>query len=601
MKDTSMQKYNHPQIALFRRVFITLTSFAILTAAHAQVPTMISYQGRVIMNGTNFTGAGQFKFALVQGAGPTLLWKNDGSAGNTEPASAVSLSVANGLVMTSLGDTALPNMTAIPTSVFNNSDVRLRVWFNGGSGSQQLTPDQRIVSVGYALMSATVPDGSITLAKLAPGVMNPTNFPANSVSSNQLADIITLGTSNVNGRLDVYRTAANTPSISLIGSGNQISTYGSDGLEQIRLWGPTYGELLLNNSAANNATTVRLSAQSTAGGTLELRNTNGSSRAVLDGENTGGLLTLYQSDGGVGAVLDGDSGGAGYLSLRGTNGSSRAILDASDSGGGALRLYENDGTQTAAFTAEGNGVINLYQGDGSVGIGMSANNGTGGGGLSVYSDTGSFAAQLTVADGTRRDGFLGLANSSGVNRLYARVWNGATASAYLGMVNSAGTQTITLDSDASGDGRVTTQVLQITGGSDLSENFNINETQAEPGMIVSIDPSKPGELVLSREAYDHKVAGIVSGAGGVKPGMLMGQAGTKADGKHPIALTGRVYCWVDASHGSVVPGDMITTSPTPGHGMKAADRDRAFGSIIGKAMTGLDNGKGLVLVLVSLQ
>ena len=33
-------------------------------------------------------------------------------------------------------------------------------------------------------------------------------------------------------------------------------------------------------------------------------------------------------------------------------------------------------------------------------------------------------------------------------------------------------------------------------------------------MIVSIDPNKPGELVLSREAYDHKVAGIVSGANG---------------------------------------------------------------------------------------
>ena len=120
-------------------------------------------------------------------------------------------------------------------------------------------------------------------------------------------------------------------------------------------------------------------------------------------------------------------------------------------------------------------------------------------------------------------------------------------------------------------------------------------------MIVSIDSKNPGELVLAREAYDAKVAGILSGAGGVKPGMLMGQKGTKADGKHPVALTGRVYCHVDASHGAIEPGDMITTSTTPGHGMKATNRDRAFGSIIGKAMTGLAEGKGLVLVLVNLQ
>ena len=141
----------HPA-GLFRCLLIPLASLALLAAsAHAQVPGMVSYQGRVLVDNTNFTGNGQFKFALVQGAGPTLLWKNDGSPGNTEPAAAVTLPVANGLVMTLLGDTALAGMTAIPTTVFVNSDVRLRVWFNGGAGFQQLTPDQRVASVGYAM------------------------------------------------------------------------------------------------------------------------------------------------------------------------------------------------------------------------------------------------------------------------------------------------------------------------------------------------------------------------------------------------------------------------------------------------------------------
>ena len=125
--------------------------------------------------------------------------------------------------------------------------------------------------------------------------------------------------------------------------------------------------------------------------------------------------------------------------------------------------------------------------------------------------------------------------------------------------------------------------------------------KVEAGMVVSIDPASPGKLALSTQAYDRRVAGIISGAGGVKPGMVMSQEGTLADGKHPVALSGRVYCWVDASQGAIEPGDLLTTSSTPGHAMKVADAAKAQGAIIGKAMTGLKEGKGLVLVLVTLQ
>lgn len=94
---------------------------------------------------------------------------------------------------------------------------------------------------------------------------------------------------------------------------------------------------------------------------------------------------------------------------------------------------------------------------------------------------------------------------------------------------------------------------------------------------------------------------MISGAGGVNPGMLMGQSGTKADGKHPVALTGRVYCLADTANGAIQPGDLLTTSGLPGHAMKVTDPGQAQGAIIGKAMTALDRGQGLVLVLVSLQ
>jgi len=164
-------------------------------------------------------------------------------------------------------------------------------------------------------------------------------------------------------------------------------------------------------------------------------------------------------------------------------------------------------------------------------------------------------------------------------------------------------------------GTTRTGILQITGGADLSEQFEVRRVQnlgsaasqeqvepgVEPGMVVSIDSDNPGKLIVSTQAYNRRVAGIISGAGGLNPGMLMGQSGSEADGKHPVALTGRVYAWADASNGAIKPGDLLTTSKTPGHAMKVTNHAKAQGAIIGKAMTALKEGKGLVLVLVSLQ
>jgi hypothetical protein len=152
-------------------------------------------------------------------------------------------------------------------------------------------------------------------------------------------------------------------------------------------------------------------------------------------------------------------------------------------------------------------------------------------------------------------------------------------------------------------GTTRTNVLEIAGGSDLSERFEVSaeDVQVKPGMVVCIDPRKPGDLVVSKTTYDRTVAGIVSGAGGVKPGMLMGQEGTEAYGEHPVALTGRVYCRADASKSAIEPGDLLTTSDTPGHAMKVTDYNKSQGATLGKAMTSLKEGKGLVLVLVSLQ
>jgi len=147
-----------------------------------------------------------------------------------------------------------------------------------------------------------------------------------------------------------------------------------------------------------------------------------------------------------------------------------------------------------------------------------------------------------------------------------------------------------------GDARV--DVLHITGA-DVAEHFPV-ASALEPGTVVAIDRDHPGRLCMSRAAYDRTVAGVVSGAGDLPTGALLGNLPDQGTAS-PVALSGRVWVKCDATAHPIAAGDLLTSADVAGHAMKAADHARAQGAIIGKAMTPLAGGRGLVLVLVSLQ
>ncbi|MBW3604551.1 MAG: hypothetical protein KY460_06480 [Actinobacteria bacterium] len=136
-------------------------------------------------------------------------------------------------------------------------------------------------------------------------------------------------------------------------------------------------------------------------------------------------------------------------------------------------------------------------------------------------------------------------------------------------------------------------------GADCAEEFAIDPADdVAPGSVMVIGDDE--RLQCSTRAYDTAVAGVVSGAGAVRPGIVLGRR-SGMPGRVPIALTGRVECLVDHANGAVRTGDLLTTSPTPGHAMRATDRRRSFGAVIGKALQPLDGEADLVPILVALQ
>lgn len=133
---------------------------------------------------------------------------------------------------------------------------------------------------------------------------------------------------------------------------------------------------------------------------------------------------------------------------------------------------------------------------------------------------------------------------------------------------------------------------------DFAEEFAVTEEcGVEPGMVMVL---REGMVIAPCDhAYDRCVAGVVSGAGRYQAGVLLDR-NARDPRRHPVALLGKVCCWVDADIAPVEVGDLLTTSATRGHAMKVADPRQALGAIVGKALAALPSGRGLVPILITL-
>jgi len=602
-----------------------------LSTAFAQ-STVVTYQGRVQSGGEDFTGTGQFKFALVTGVSPnfTTHWSNDGtSADGSEPVAAVSVTVEEGLFSVRLGDTALANMMALSADLFEQPDLHLRIWFDDGvHGFSALSPTQPLTAVPYAMMaekatmaetvnaSSEVTLGSLTLTgplKLGydsnwhmsdwgPG-NGPEWFPY--FTSQQYDTRLHLD--------DVLQPAPHAKSYMVLGGAYTDTDLIVDG----RLG-------LLNDLVVGYSGTT-LFAQ-TATGNVGIGTVSPSAKLTVDGAILRAGSTMYGSDAYTHINL-------GMSSTTGQSGEDRLYATV---GGGA------NNTASATSASVGGGFGNLASGMGSTVPGGQYNEAVGDFSLAagirakahhtgsfVWADSvdANFASTAPNQFLIRASGGVGIGTTSPQSTLDV---NGTVSSSGLrssGLQFAHGsTQRAAMWPDSSGGpvvyftigpegtpiqykfydtgldckGFVACNVLQIKGGADLAEPFQVSTKDIPKGSVVVIDDENPGRLKVSQHAYDTRVAGVISGANGINPGITLNQQSPAQDGQN-VALSGRVYAFADAANGLIRPGDLLTTSATPGHAMKVTDHARAQGAILGKAMSALPEGKGMVLVLVSLQ
>ena len=279
-------------------------------------------------------------------------------------------------------------------------------------------------------------------------------------------------------------------------------------------------------------------------------------------------------------------------------------------GGPVFQLREQDGNGSGIFPLSSGAILGDSQSycgvygssGGSAGadllttgaVGVIGQNNSSGNGVVGYSESGTGVA------GHSTSGY-GVSGEGGDIGVYAHNLTTPGNTVYLATRGLAGdfSGDVAVSGNITVTGNVTVSGDVILPGADCAEEFDVAEAVAiEPGTVMVFD--QDGALHQSQHAYDKRVAGVISGAGEYRPGMILDRQQSR-NNRVPVALVGKVYCKVDAQYSPVEIGDLLTTSQTPGHAMKAIEPAKAFGAVIGKALRALAQGQSLIPILIALQ
>ena len=571
-------------------LIILMGLFTAQSRLQAQVPvgTAFTYQGQLKESGVPVDGEYDFQFRLYDAP-------NGGSpvGGNVTPQT---LPVANGLFVAELD---------FEPDAFNGEgrwlEIGVRATDVGGTFTT-LSPRQALTAAPYALYALDIPSG-------AGGYWAANGDDIHNANTGKVG----VGTTVPAAKLEVRADAG--------GDGLRVTAIGPVGA-RLDLKGlvpmPTGAGYLgiinflnFDDTVAGGLDYFQLETEAPFHHRQdELRLRVGETERMCIGVYDGSARTTLETSLRVRSGSDASLSGGGYL-VTGSNDAGNLAFDNNEI------MARDDGTASTLYLNNDGGDICLAGGNqyGKVGIGTASP----GARLEVQGNGSSTEPALLVKndDGTglevrtfsyvnpavyiKNDGNdYGLEVYSTIHTA-ARITN--TGGKALHVSGDSLGPAVEIQQMGDGDGLkvwggASVEVLRITGA-DVAEKFPTSE-EVKPGMVLAIDPDHPGMLRLARGAYDRCVAGVVSGANGLPAGAVLGNLPGSEDAP-AVALSGRVWVYGDAVNQPIAPGDLLTTATRSGYAMKVVDHELAQGAVLGKAMTALDEGTGLVLVLVSLQ
>jgi len=329
-----------------------------------------------------------------------------------------------------------------------------------------------------------------------------------------------------------------------------------------------------------------------------LQGTNSANGDGIVGEGRRGIVGISTGFQGVYGVSQTNAGVVGEAAkFHGVYGVSHDVNNA-----GVFGTNDAKGFGVIGICPDGRGV----QGDSASGeavVGVSQTGRGVHGSSTTYQGVYGFSQQNAGIVGESAQFHAVFAASHGVNNSGVYAFNDAggygvtgISDQGIGIYGSGGT----LAARFVGDVEVSGDVRLINA--DCAEEFTVipdgPDDPIEPGTVMVL--AENGSVRQCAHPYDKRVAGVVSGAGSYRPAIILDRQPDGAKRK-PLALMGKVYCKVDASLGPVEIGDLLTTSETAGHAMKAGDPTRAFGAVLGKALQALQEGCGMIPILVALQ
>ncbi|MCX8496107.1 MAG: hypothetical protein ORN51_07995, partial [Akkermansiaceae bacterium] len=549
---------------LFAFAFFTFGCFSVVLGA---VPQILSHQGRIAVGGTNFDGNGQFKFSLVNSNGSVTYWSNDGSGtAGAQPTNAVSLPVTKGLYSVMLGDTGLTNMQALAPSVFENQDVRLRVWFNDGShGFQLITPDQRLGAAPYALAGASAGNFTGSLAGDVTGTQSSTSISSSTVTGKILTNFAS-GAGNITAT-DTILSAINKLDGNVGLKANSASPTFSGTVTAPAFSGPLAGNVTGNVSGSAGSFTGNLSGDVT--GTQ-------SATAISAATVTGKAITGYVS-------------GSGNITATDTVLTAINKLNGNDALKAPLASPAFTGTVTApafsgAFTGNVSGSAGSFTGNLSGDVtgaqsatSISATTVTGKAITGYVSGSGNITATDTVLTAINKlngnDALKApLASPTFTGTVTAPAFMGnltgnisGSAANFTGNLSGdvTGPQSTTVISPATVTGKSLTGFISGAGNITATDTIlsAINKLDGNSGLKAnSASPTFTG--TVTAPAFMGNVTGNISGSAANFTGNLSGDVTgpQSATAISPATVTGKVLTGYVSGSGNITAGDTVLTA-----------------------------------------